>query len=56
MSLFRDTEKMKNLIDKVIPYLDEHLQLPADVPEEIKKASDEYKKLAKEQEEFALSL
>lgn len=37
MTLFRDTEEMEQLIDKVIPYLDEHLQLPADAPEDIRK-------------------
>lgn len=55
MTLF-DTNEMKALMNKIRPYLNERLQLPADVPDEIKKASDRYKRLAKEQEEFALSL
>ena len=42
MSLYRDTEEMKMLIDKVRPYLNEHAELPDDAPEEIKKAGEEY--------------
>ena len=56
MSLYRDTEEMKMLIDKVRPYLNEHAELPDDAPEEIKKAGEEYKRLSREMEEFALSL
>lgn len=56
MSLYRDTDEMKKLINKVRPYFDEHLRLPNDVPDEIKKAFAEYRRLAKEREEFALSL
>lgn len=55
MALF-DTKEMKALMNKIRPYLNEHLQLPDNVPNEIRKASVEYKRLAKEQEEFALSL
>ena len=47
---------MKKLIDKVRPYLNEHLQLPDDAPEDIRAALEEYKRLSEEQEEFALSL
>ena len=55
MSLF-DTDEMKVLIDKVRPYLNERLELPDDAPEEIKFALEEYRRLGREQEEFALSL
>ncbi len=56
MSLYRDTDEMQSLMNKVRPYLDTQAQLPDDVPEEIKQASEKYKRLAREQEEFALSL
>ena len=56
MSLYRDTEEMKALIDKVLPYINKHMQLPDDAPEEIKTSLEEYRRLAKEREEFALSL
>lgn len=56
MSLYRDTDEMKKLINKVRPYFDEHMHLPEDVPDEIKNAFAEYRRLAKEREEFALSL
>lgn len=51
-----DTEEMKILWNKIEPYFNERMQLPDSVPDDIKKAFDEYKRLAKEQEEFALSL
>lgn len=51
-----DTEEMKILMNKVRPYLDEHLQLPDDVPEEIKEALSEYQRLGSEQMEYAYSL
>ena len=55
MTLF-DTEDMRILIDKVRPYLNEKLELPDDAPDDIKFALKEYRRLGKEQEEFALSL
>lgn len=56
MSLYRDTEEMRELINKVKPYFDNRLRLPDNVPDEIKKAFAEYRRLAKEREAFALSL
>lgn len=56
MSLYRDTNRMEALCDVFMPYLDKHASLPIDAPEEVRKAFEEYKRLAKEQEEFALSL
>jgi hypothetical protein len=56
MSLYRDTDEMKKLMNKVRPYFDNRFQLPDDAPEEIKEAFAKYRKLAKEREAFALSL
>ena len=53
MSLYRDTDKMELLSNIFMPHLNEHAELPKDAPGE---ALAEYKRLAKEQEEFALSL
>ena len=50
------TPEMRDLINKVYPYLNEKHELPADAPEDIKEALAEYRRLGKEQEEFALSL
>lgn len=55
MSLPINTE-MKRLINKVRPYMNENHELPDDAPAYIKEALAEYKRLGKEQEEFALSL
>ena len=55
MTLF-DTDEMRVLIDKVRPYLNEKLELPDDAPDDIKFALEEYRRLGREQEEFALSL
>ena len=54
--MYRDTPQMEALWDKIKPYLDENLRLPKDVPDEIKKASDEYLRLSREMEKFALNL
>ena len=56
MSLYRDTDKMELLSNIFMPHLNEHAELPKDAPEEAREALAEYKRLAKEQEEFALSL
>lgn len=56
MSLYRDTDEMKELMNKVRPYINRHMRLSDDAPEEIKKALAEYRRLAKEREAFALSL
>lgn len=50
------TAEMKNLINKVYPYLNEKHELPDDAPDDIKFALKEYRRLGKEQEEFANSL
>ena len=55
MALF-DTDEMRVLIDKVRPYLNEKLELSDDAPNDIKFALEEYRRLGKEQEEFAESL
>lgn len=55
MSL-RDTTEMSALWNKIKPYLDDNIQLPNNVPEDIKLAFSEYIRLSKEQEDFALSL
>ena len=49
-------EEMKQFLDKVDPYLNENLELPDDAPEEIIAALEVCRCLAREQEEFALSL
>lgn len=51
-----DTEEMRILYKKFRPYLDKHLQLSDDVPEDIKAAFVEYQRLGREQMEFAYSL
>ena len=51
-----NTEKMKNLLSKFEPYLDKHHQLPDGVPEDVRSAYEEYKRLGKEQMDFAYSL
>ena len=55
MRLF-DTKEMKELFDKVRPYLNEKLELPDSAPSEIKEALEKYIKLAREQEEVAFDL
>ena len=50
------TDEMKDLINKVYPYLNENHELPDDAPDDIKFALEEYRRLGREQEEFALSL
>lgn len=50
------TPEMKILIEKVRPYMNEKHELPEDVPEDIKKALEEFRRLGREQEDFALSL
>lgn len=50
------TAEMKQLLDKVDPYLDKNLELSDDAPEEIKEILEKCRRLAKEQEEFELSL
>ena len=56
MSLYRDTDEMKDLLDKIRPFFIERMQLPDDVPEEIKMSFLKYRKMAEEMEKFALSL
>lgn len=46
---------MATLWEKVEPYLNKD-QLSNDAPEDVKEALNEYRKLSKEQMEFALSL
>ena len=55
MSLYRDTEEMNELWNKIQPYIINGA-LADDTPDEIRELSEKYKRLAKEQEEFALSL
>ena len=50
------TPEMKMLINKVRPYMNEDHELPDNAPDEIKDALLEYRRLGREQEEFALSL
>lgn len=50
------TDEMKVCIAKYRPYLNEKHKLPDDAPEEAKAALEEYRRLSREQEEFALSL
>jgi hypothetical protein len=50
------TAEMKQLLDKVDPYLNKNLELPDDAPEEIKEILEECRRLAREQEEFELNL
>ena len=51
-----ETPEMEALWDKVKPYLNKQYQLLDNAPDEIKKMFEEYMRLSKEQEEFALSL
>ena len=51
-----DTPEMESLINKVRPYMNERHELPDDAPEEIKEALAEYRRLSKEQWDFAYSL
>ena len=50
------TEKMKELLCKFEPYLDEHHQLPDDVSDDVKDAYEEYIRLGKEQMDYAYSM
>ncbi len=52
--VFIDTPQMQMLWNKVKPYFNERMQLPDNVPDDIKQAFNEYKRLSDEREEFAL--
>jgi len=51
-----DTPEMAELWKNIEPYLDEHLELKEDTPEQVKKDLEEYRRLGKEQFDFAYSL
>lgn len=48
--------EVAELLDKVMPYLNEKHELPEDAPEEIKAALKEARRLSREQEEAFLAL
>lgn len=50
------TDEMEMCIAKYTPYLNEKHELPDDAPQEAKEALEEFRRLSREQEEFALSL
>ena len=50
-----DTPEMAKLWDGIYPYI-EHGKLREDAPEQIKKDLEEYRRLGKEQTDFAYSL
>lgn len=51
-----DTLEMDKLFNKVEPYLNKHMELSEDAPEDVKQASEEYQRLARERMEFAYSM
>ena len=50
------TPEMEKLWQNVEPYLDGHLELKEDAPEQIKKDYEEYYRLFEEQYDFAMKL
>ena len=51
-----NTDKMNELKQKFMPYMNERYQLPSNAPAEIKDAFAEYQRLGREQMEYAYSL